>query len=194
MYSDQNRYNTNRMKMMMTMMHATNMMMPIQRIHMKHGSGRKHITLILITHLKSCRGSSSRSSYRALRLLLRRLNNRSGGSLLLLLLLLLGHLTMLLEYLLLESSRASIERPELVATAAHTVLAHRLELHAHLQALLETAVGAAFALLFVDLTCLLVHARVELLVLHGALEEALARLACEKAVVKAAHFVAAHRT
>ena len=181
---------------MMTTMHATNMMMPIQRIHMKHGSGRKHITLILITHLKSGRGSSSsrRSSYRALRLLLWRLTNRSGGSLLLLLLLLLGQLTMLLEYLLLESSRASIERPELVATAAHTVLAHRLELHAHLQALLETAVGAAFALLFVDLTCLLVHARVELLVLHGALEEALARLACEKAVVEAAHFVAAHRT
>lgn len=184
------------MKMMMTMMHATNMMMPTQRIHMKHGSGSKHITLILtITHLKSGRGSSSsrRSSYRALRwLLLWRLNNRSGGSLLLLLL--LGQLTMLLEYLLLESSRASIERSELVATATHTVLAHRLELHAHLQALLETAVGAAFALLFVDLTRLLVHARVEFLVLHGALEEAFARLACEQTVVEAAHFVAAHRT
>jgi hypothetical protein len=48
-----------------------------------------------------------------------------------------------------------------------------------LQALLEAAVGAAFALVLVDLALLLVDAGVQLFVLHGALEEAFAALAGE---------------
>ena len=48
--------------------------------------------------------------------------------------------------------------------------------------------------MLVDLTLLLVDARVELFVLHGALEEALATLARQQAVVEAADFVAAHGT
>ncbi len=112
----------------------------------------------------------------------------------LLLLYVLVHLVLLFEDLLLERSAAAVQGSELVAAAAHSILAHRLELHAHLEALLEAAVGAALALMLVYLTRLLVHARVQLLVLHGALEEALAGLAREQAVVEAAHLVAAHRT
>lgn len=104
------------------------------------------------------------------------------------------HFALLLEDLLFESSTAPVERSELVSAAAHPILAHRLQFHAHLQALLESTVGASLPLMLVNLTLLLVDARVELLVLYGSLEEALARLAREQTVVKAAHFVATNRT
>jgi hypothetical protein len=96
--------------------------------------------------------------------------------------------------LLLERATASIERAELVASAAHSILTHGLQLHADLEALLKATIGAPFALLLVDLTRLLVHTRVELFVLDSSLEEALAAFTCQQAVVKAAHFVAAHGT
>jgi len=68
----------------------------------------------------------------------------------------LGDLGLLLDDLLLEGAAASVQGPELVASAAHSVLAHRLQPHAHLQALLEAAVGAALALVLVDLARLCV--------------------------------------
>jgi len=46
--------------------------------------------------------------------------------------------------------------------------------------------------MLVDLTRLLVYARVQLFVLHGTLEEAFATLACEQTIVKAAYFIAAY--
>lgn len=48
--------------------------------------------------------------------------------------------------------------------------------------------------MFVYLTLLLVDARVEFFVLNGALEKAFTTLAGQQTVMKAAHFVAAHRT
>lgn len=86
---------------------------------------------------------------------------------------------MLLEDLLLERATTPVERAELVAAASDSVFSDCFELHAHLQALLEAAVGAAFALVLVDLALLLVDAGVQLFVLHGALEEAFAALAGE---------------
>ena len=65
------------------------------------------------------------------------------------------------------------------------------ELHADTEALLEAAERTPFALSLVDLAALIRHTRVHLLVLHGALEEALAGLAGEQAVVVAGHLVAA---
>ena len=61
------------------------------------------------------------------------------------------------------------------------------ELHADVETLLESAVGAALPLRLVDDAGAVGHARVHLLVLHGALEEALARLARQQAVVVPAH-------
>ena len=61
------------------------------------------------------------------------------------------------------------------------------KLHADVETLLESAVGAALPLRLVDDAGAVGHARVHLLVLHGALEEALARLARQQAVVVPAH-------
>lgn len=58
---------------------------------------------------------------------------------------------------------------------------------------MEAAEGAALPLGLVDEARAVRDARVHLLVLHGALEEALARLAREQAVVVAADAVAADR-
>ena len=66
------------------------------------------------------------------------------------------------------------------------------ELHADVEALLEPAEGTPLPLGLVDVTAALGHARVDLLVLHSPLEEALAGLAREQAVVVAGHLVAAH--
>ena len=66
------------------------------------------------------------------------------------------------------------------------------KLHADVETLLESAVGAALPLRLVDDAGAVGHARVHLLVLHGALEEALARLARQQAVVVPAHLVPAH--
>lgn len=66
------------------------------------------------------------------------------------------------------------------------------ELHADVEALLEAAEGAALPLRLVDVAAAVGHARVDLFVLHGSLEEALAGLAREQAVVVARHLVAAH--
>lgn len=57
---------------------------------------------------------------------------------------------------------------------------------------MESAERTAFPLGFVNVTGALRHARVDLLVLDGAFEEALAGLAGEKPVVVATHFVPAH--
>ena len=61
------------------------------------------------------------------------------------------------------------------------------ELHADVETLLEPAVGAALPLRLVDDAGAVGHARVHLLVLHGPLEEPLARLARQQAVVVPAH-------
>lgn len=68
------------------------------------------------------------------------------------------------------------------------------EFHAHFKALLETAKGASFPLGFVDVTLALSYTRVHFLVLDGPFEKAFARLAGEKAVMVAGHFVSADRT
>lgn len=68
-----------------------------------------------------------------------------------------------------------------------------LKFHSDFQALLETAVGTPFALSFVDVAASLRDARIHLLVLNGALEEALAGLARQKTVVISRYFVAAYR-
>lgn len=67
------------------------------------------------------------------------------------------------------------------------------ELHAHLQALLEAAERAAFALRLIDVAATLRHARVHLLILDGTLEEAFARFAGKQTVMVTGNFVAAHR-
>jgi hypothetical protein len=61
------------------------------------------------------------------------------------------------------------------------------QLHPHVETLLEATVGAALPLGLVDNTAAVRHAGVHLLVLDGALEEALAGLAGEEAVVVAGH-------
>ncbi len=61
------------------------------------------------------------------------------------------------------------------------------EPHADVQTLLEPAVGTALPLRLVYDAALVRHTRVHLLVLHGALEESLARLAGQQAVVVAGH-------
>ncbi len=67
------------------------------------------------------------------------------------------------------------------------------QLHADLETLLKPAVGTPLPLRFVNHTRTVCHTVVDLLVLDGPLEEALAGLARQEAVVVAAHFVAAHR-
>lgn len=66
-----------------------------------------------------------------------------------------------------------------------------LQFHAHLEALLESTVGTTFALSLIDVTGSFRDAGVDLLVLHGALEEALAGFAGEQAVMITAHLVTA---
>lgn len=68
------------------------------------------------------------------------------------------------------------------------------ELHADLEALLEPAEGTPLPLGLVDVTAALGDARVNLFVLHSPLEEALAGLAGEQAVVVAGNLVATHGT
>jgi len=68
------------------------------------------------------------------------------------------------------------------------------ELHADFEALLKAAVRATLPLCFVNVTGSLGDARVDLLVLDGALEETLAGLTREQTVVIARHFVATYRT
>jgi len=58
---------------------------------------------------------------------------------------------------------------------------------------LKPAIGTPFSLGLVDDAAPVGDARVDLLVLNGALEEALAALAGQKAVVVSGHFVSAHR-
>ena len=82
------------------------------------------------------------------------------------------------------------------AAAAMPVLAYRVHAHARLETLGEATGRTPLAIERGDVA-LDVAARVareHLLVLHGALEEALARLARERAVVEAADLVAAYRT
>lgn len=67
------------------------------------------------------------------------------------------------------------------------------ELHAHLQALLKTAKWTAFTLRLVNVAAALRHARVHLLILDSALEEAFARFAGEQTVMVTGDFVAANR-
>ena len=68
------------------------------------------------------------------------------------------------------------------------------QLHAHLEALLKATVGTSLTLTLVNVAAALCDARVDLLILNGSLEEALAGLAGEQAVVVAGDAVAAHRT
>lgn len=84
---------------------------------------------------------------------------------------------------------ALVHGAKLVAAAAHPVSADGLQLHANVETLLEAAVGAALSLRLVDVTTPVGHTGVHLLVLHGALEEALAALAGEQSVVVAAGLV-----
>lgn len=75
---------------------------------------------------------------------------------------------------------------------AYTIVKLTLQFHAHLEALLESTVGTTLALCLIDVTGSFGDAGVDLLVLHGALEEALAGLAGEQAIMIAAHLVATH--
>ena len=80
--------------------------------------------------------------------------------------------------------------PALVGLEGCAVLAHRLPLHAREQALLEAAELALVARLLVDDALLVLAALVLQVLLHGALEEALAAFAAVDAVVEAAALVA----
>ena len=68
------------------------------------------------------------------------------------------------------------------------------QLHANLETLLEAAVGTPFALRLIDGAVPILYARIDLLVLHCPLEEPLAGLAGEQAIVVAGDLVAADRT
>lgn len=72
-------------------------------------------------------------------------------------------------------------------THTNTHTSPTFKLHPDIETLLESAVGAALALRLVDDTVAVRHAGVHLLVLDGPLEEALAGLAGEEAVVVAGH-------
>ena len=76
------------------------------------------------------------------------------------------------------------------STVTPSPLSLTFQLHADVETLLEAAVGAALPLGLVDDTAAVRHAGVHLLVLHRPLEEALAGLAGEQAVVVPGHLVA----
>ena len=81
------------------------------------------------------------------------------------------------------------------AAAAVAIFADGVDAHARLDALLEAARGAAFAIVRRDVALAVARVtREHFFVLHGALEEAFARLARERAVVEATDFVAADGT
>lgn len=93
-----------------------------------------------------------------------------------------------------ESAIPSVNGTKLVPTPSHPIRSHRLELHADQEALLESAVGAPFALRLVDQASLVLDARVLLVVLHRTLEEAFATLTGLEAVVVAGDLVRADWT
>jgi hypothetical protein len=80
------------------------------------------------------------------------------------------------------------------ASAFEVSRAHHLFDHADVEALLEAAVLAAIAATLVHRTVLLGQAHVLGVLLHGALEEALAALACSHTVVLTRGVVTAHST
>ena len=81
---------------------------------------------------------------------------------------------------------ALVHGPKLVAAPAHSVRAHRLQLHANIETLLEATIWTPLALWLVNVTTPIGHTRVHFLVLHRALEETLAAFASQQAIMIAA--------
>lgn len=74
------------------------------------------------------------------------------------------------------------------------ILRLTFKFHADVQTLLEAAEGATLPLRFVNVASPFSDARIDLFILNSPLEEALARLAGEEAIVVAANFVPADGT
>lgn len=79
-----------------------------------------------------------------------------------------------------------VHRPEFVAAASHSIRANCLQFHTNVKTLLEATVRAAFSLRLIDVASSIGNARVNLFVLYGAFEEALAAFACEQTIMIAA--------
>lgn len=78
---------------------------------------------------------------------------------------------------------ALVHGPKFVSAAAHSIRAHRLQLHAHIETLLEPTIGTSFPLRLVYMTTPIRHTRVNLFILHSPLKEALAAFTGEQAIM-----------
>lgn len=81
---------------------------------------------------------------------------------------------------------ALVHGAEFVAAAAHAIGSDRFELHADVKTLLEATVWTPLSLRLIYVTASVGHTRVDLLVLHCSLEEAIAALAGQQTIVVAA--------
>jgi len=83
---------------------------------------------------------------------------------------------------------------KLVPAPPHPVCSDGFQLHPHIQALLEPAVGTPLPLTLIDVTVPIGNTCVHFLVLHCPLEEPFTRLTGEEAVVVSGDLVPAHGT
>jgi len=79
------------------------------------------------------------------------------------------------------------------STTSGTILPDRLELHTHIEALVEAAGWALFPRGHGDRTTCASKAHIVLTILDGALEKSLARFTREDAIMEAAYLVTANR-